>query len=297
MELYFDSGMADDERRRQAYGGDIFLYASTPAGRALCQFAQSLLEKAFHPLEPRSAQHHLPVAEFAAILSELKPAFIHHEESKRLLQALLLERGCDPQNTYFDVPRLRSATSDGYLSTGIAYAFHPHRDTWYSAPGCQLNWWLPIYPLQPGSGMEIYPRYWQRPVRNSSRCYNYARWIRESRFNAGTHIKRDTREQPKPEEALDLAGSVSPSGEPGSLTLFSAAQLHASADNQSGECRFSVDFRTVHLDDVKAGKGAVNVDSECTGTALGDFLRVADLAAMPEKWVQQYDTEDTWDGG
>jgi hypothetical protein len=29
---------------------------------------------------------------------------------------------------------MRSATAHEYLTTGIAYAFHPHRDTWYSAP-------------------------------------------------------------------------------------------------------------------------------------------------------------------
>jgi hypothetical protein len=44
------------------------------------------------------------------------------------------------EHVIFDMPRLRSSTSDNYLTTGIAYEWHPHRDTWYSAPQCQINW-------------------------------------------------------------------------------------------------------------------------------------------------------------
>ena len=65
------------------------------------------------------------------------------------LRSILSDLGCDPEQTYFDVPRLRSSTSEQYLTSGIAYAWHPHRDTWYSAPLCQLNWWLPVYEIRP----------------------------------------------------------------------------------------------------------------------------------------------------
>src|SRR5215831_8422995 len=52
--------------------------------------------------------------------------------SPKLIASLMSELGNDPDDIYFDVPRLRSSTAKGYLTTGIAYAFHPHRDTWYS---------------------------------------------------------------------------------------------------------------------------------------------------------------------
>ena len=58
---------------------------------------------------------------------------------------MLTELGCNLAKTYFDVPRMRTAFPGDYLKSGIAYAFHPHRDTWYSAPFCQINWWMPIY--------------------------------------------------------------------------------------------------------------------------------------------------------
>ncbi len=131
-----------------------------------------------------------PSRRFAAILAKLKPEFIHHARSKELTRDLLVELGCDPDKTYFDVPRLRTSTSDDYLSTGISYAFHPHRDTWYSAPQCQINWWLPIYDVVPENVMAFHPTFWSRGVRNGSCDYNYAEWNRTSRLTRRT-ARRD----------------------------------------------------------------------------------------------------------
>ena len=49
------------------------------------------------------------------------------------MAGVLTDLGADPEKTYWTVPRMRTATSNSYLTTGIAYASHPHRDTWYSA--------------------------------------------------------------------------------------------------------------------------------------------------------------------
>jgi hypothetical protein len=287
--LHLDPSDDDALRRRRLYAGDVYVYTPRPEASALCAFAKEMIAEAFYPLAPERAQDDLPVERYAAILAELKPAFIHHPESKRRIRALLTAFGCDPERTYFDVPRMRSSTSDAYLTTGIAYAFHPHRDTWYSAPACQLNWWLPIYDLEPASGMAFHLQYWGRPVKNGSRSYNYAEWNRVSRFNAAQHIGTDTRVQPKPEQELDLAGELDVRCQAGGLLVFSAAQLHSSIENRSGRTRFSIDFRTVHRDDVEAGAGAPNVDSECTGTTMGDYLRCTDLAHLPDEWIERYD--------
>src|SRR6185312_8324080 len=98
------------------------------------------------------------------------------------------------------VPRLRSAMPKDYLASGIAYAFHPHRDTWYSAPPSQLNWWLPIYGMVPENGLAFHARYWSEGLKNGSRRYNYYRWNAESRGSAAQHVRSDTRDQPRPEE-------------------------------------------------------------------------------------------------
>src|SRR5262245_27866024 len=134
--VWFESALDDDARRARVYSGEIFVYAPRSPSVQLAELARELLDEAFGGMDPQMAQHQLPVPEFARILSEMKPKFIHHPRCKELLPELLSSLGCDPDTTYFDVPRLRSATSDDYLTTGIAYQFHPHRDTWYSAPMC-----------------------------------------------------------------------------------------------------------------------------------------------------------------
>ena len=81
----------------------------------------------------------------------------------------------------------------------------------------------------------------------------------------------------------------------GGILIFSGAQMHSTVPNTSGKTRFSIDFRTVHLDDVISKGGAPNIDSACTGTSLGDFLRASDLARIPEAWVAAYDTPPATD--
>jgi hypothetical protein len=249
-----------------------------------------MAEEAFAPLHPETAQDEMAVEDYAKLLVDLKPRFIHDPESKRLIQEMLTDLGCDPEKVYFDVPRMRSSTSHGYLTSGIAYAFHPHRDTWYSAPQCQFNWWLPIYPISADNGLAFHPRYWYTPIKNSSRVYNYAVWNATSRKEAAKHVKTDTRVQPKPEEEIELDPQIRPICEPGGLIIFSAAQMHSSVPNTSGKTRFSIDFRTVHVGDVAERRGAPNIDSECTGTTMGDYLRISDLANVPDDLIAAYDT-------
>src|SRR5215475_3887273 len=161
--VYVDPKFTDAERRERLYAGQLLLYSPTPGSIALVELARALIQDAFGALDPETAQHSLAVEEYAALLAELKPKFIHHPDAKRHIPALLRELGCDLNRTYFDVPRMRTATSDGYLTSGIAYAFHPHRDTWYSAPQCQINWWIPIFEIEAERSMAFHPRYWTQP--------------------------------------------------------------------------------------------------------------------------------------
>lgn len=289
--VYVDSQVPDDTRRSRLYAGDIFVYSPTPRTSEFCAFARELAEEAFRPLPPETAQHSLPVEKYAEILAELKPRFIHHRESKRLIKTILSDFGCDPEKVYFDVPRLRTATSDNFLTTGIAYAFHAHRDTWYSAPPCQLNWWMPIYDYETESSMAFHSLYWSQPVKNSSSDYNYYRWNKDSRRNAAHQIGKDTRKQPHALETMELKPELRIVCKVGGIVLFSGAQMHSTVPNTSGRTRFSIDFRTVHLDDVVNRRGALNIDSACTGTSLRDFLRCSDLVRITEETARMYDNE------
>ena len=288
MNIYVDSKMSDQSRRKALYEGAVFSYSPGPSAIELCRFAQSLIEEAFGPLDPLRVHESIPAEKCAEILSSLKPRFIHHPKSKESIQGMLSELGCDLEKTYFDVPRMRTAFPNDYLNSGIAYAFHPHRDTWYSAPFCQINWWMPIYDVTPDNCMAFHPHYWNRRIKNGSDRFNYHRWNAESRYSAAQHVKGDNRVQPRPEEEIELEPQVRMICNIGGAYLFSAAQLHSTVPNTSGMTRYSIDFRTVHLDDVIGRIGASNVDSACTGTAMGDYLRGTDLSHLPEEAVALY---------
>lgn len=288
MNFFIGTGTSDDQRRRELYSGSIIVHKPCTGALNLCKLAADMVEEAFRPFNPRIIQEHIAPQQAAAILSELKPKFIHHPKSKEYVRQMLSELGCDLEKTYFDVPRLRSAFPEDYLTSGIAYAFHPHRDTWYSAPFCQINWWMPVYPINSENCMAIHPRYWSEPIRNGSSQYNYHKWNLECRHNAVQFVKSDTRVQPKPEQPIELEPQVRLICEPGAAYQFSAAQLHSTVPNTSNLTRYSIDFRTVHLDDVWSRTGAPNIDAACTGTTMGDYLKGTDLSHLPDEAIAMY---------
>jgi hypothetical protein len=287
--ISYDPRYSDTERRRKVFDGQIFMFSPTPASLEFAAFARGMVEDAFNGLDPRYAQYEMPVEDYVAIVAPLKPRFIHHPRTRGLIAAVLADIGCDLDETYLDVPRLRTVTSDGYLTAGVGYPFPPHRDTWFSAPMAQLNFWMPLYDLTDDSTMAFHPAYWDQPVRNSSRVYNYYEWIANGRANAAKHIKQDTRKQPQLEQEVALQPQSLVDLPPGGFVLFSAAQLHSTVPNTSGRTRYSVDFRTVHIEDLRQSQGAANLDSECSGTALRDFLRGTDGADLPADVIDLYD--------
>jgi hypothetical protein len=295
--VYFDPACDDDERRRRLFEGQLFVYSPRPSSLAFVEFARKMVEEAFAPLDPRMAQYHMPVDEYAQLLGKLKPSFIHHPDSKRHIQRMLSELGCDLESTYFDVPKLRSSTSDEYLTSGIAYAWHPHRDTWYSAPPCQINWWFPLYEITSDNAMAFHPRYFKEGIANTSAGYNYYLWNQQFRGAQVANItKSDPRPLPKPSQPVEMEPQIRLVVPPGSIIMFSAAQLHSSVPNTSGVTRFSIDFRLVNSDDARARRGAPNVDSQCTGTTMRDYLRGTDLSHVPDEIVQMYDDETAQQG-
>lgn len=293
---YVDSNATDEVRRRRLFEGQIFVFSPRESTLALTNHARQMIEEAFGGIDPLRAQYEMPVERYVEICTPLKPAFIHNDTTKELIRNVLTELGCDLERTYQDVPRLRMVTSHGYLTSGVGYAHHPHRDTWYSAPFCQQNWWLPIYDFGPGNGLAFHPRYWREPLRNGSRDYNYYRWNAASRGAAAQQVKTDTRPQPKAEEPVELEPDLRPIIAAGGIILFSAAQLHSTVANTTARVRWSIDFRVVDGEDARRRRGARNIDSESTGTTMRDYLRVSDLARLPDEVVALYDDGVPVDG-
>jgi hypothetical protein len=59
--------------------------------------------------------------------------------------------------------------------------------------------------------------------------------------------------------------------------------------NVTDVARYSVDFRTVHVEDVMARQGAPNVDSRSSGTTMRDYLRASSLEHLPDEAIRLYD--------
>jgi hypothetical protein len=289
MDISFDPAGGDEQRRRHAYRGDLMILPPSPASHAFVETARRQIEHAFAPHHPQHAHEALTVEESVEILKRLKPQFIHDPQTRQCLRSLLMELGCDPYQTFQDVPRLRVAYPADYLTSGIAYAHHPHRDIWYSAPPCQLNWWMPVYDFEAEQGMAFHPRYWSIAIKNSSAGFNYYRWNADGRKNAAQHVKGDTRVQPRAQETLELEPVVRLVVPVGGIIVFSAAHLHSTVRNATSLARWSVDFRTVNIDDLANRRGPSTSDSACTGTSLRDFRQVADIAPMPEDVIAIYD--------
>src|ERR1700687_1819848 len=159
---------------------------------------------------------------------------------------------------------MRSMASGDYLRAGIALPFDLHRDSWFASPLCQQNWWIPIYPIGPDDSMAFHPHYWGQAVQNGSAEYNQYEWNRVARQTAAQQTKIETRKIPRPEQTVDVEPSIRLLPEPGGVIMFSGAQMHSTVPNTAGRTRFSIDFRTVNLDDVINMRGAPNVDSAPT---------------------------------
>ena len=286
--ILVDPKHPEAELRQALYAGSTLMLKPVSGSTKLCQLAWQMIEEAFAPLHPEQAQTELPVVKFSEIIAKLKPRFTHSPEAKRYMREMFEDLGWDPAKTFLDVPKLRIATHSGYLTSGMGYAYKAHRDVWYSAPACQINWWTPINEVNEKNVMVIHPRYFDKPVENNSGGFDAYRWNAEGRKNAAQYIHNDPRNHPHLQADIDLDWQVLV-GRPGSLMLFSAQHLHSTVPNNSGKTRFSIDFRTVHEDDILAHRGPKLVDSSCTGTTLPDFIRSTDHQRFPEDVVKSYE--------
>ena len=277
VNIYFNHDIDCYQRRSLIFEGNLLQYVANSSTKQLADHAISMMVKELAPYEPEKAQFNLPVESFIERVGALKSGFTNGLTTKKLVRDILTSFGCDLEDTYFDVPRLRVVPHGDYLSSGVSYAYKAHRDIWYSSPTAQLNWWMPVYAVTAERAMSFFPEYWDKPVTNSSDGFDYKEWCNVGRQMASSQVKTDNRQHPLPLAAIDCNSELRLAGAKGDVTVFSAAHLHATAPNTSGETRFSIDFRTINMSDIKNKRGAPAIDNSSRGTTLGDFLRASDF--------------------
>jgi len=283
VNVVIDPNVPNDELRQTLYAGHLVILTRLQSLREFVEYTREELTELFQPHDPEHVHEHIEPAEMAKILSAWKPRYIHSEKSKKLVRAVVEEAGFSVEETHYDLPKPRTSFPLGHLNTGVAFAFPWHRDTWYSAPAQQINWWLPIFPVRDDNAMSFDLASFDRAVPNTSDGFDYYQ-NNASRLTTATGVTREVQSRPgaidhKPDQELVILPA------PGEVLLFSGNQLHASTPNTSGRARFSVDFRIVNVPDLLAGRGAALVDANCTGTAIRDFVNVADESRFDEDTV------------
>jgi hypothetical protein len=283
MNIAVDPDMSGDDLRQHLYAGNLAILTRLRALGDFVEYTREELTELFKPHDPEHVHEHIEPPEMAKILGSWKPHFIHSEKSKKLVRAVIEEAGFPAEQTHYDLPKPRTSFPVGHLTTGVAFAFPWHRDAWYSAPAQQINWWLPVFPVREDNAMSFDLASFGQAVPNSSDAFDYYQ-NNASRLTTATQVTRERQARPgalnhKPAQELVILPA------PGEVLLFAGAQLHASIPNTSGRARYSVDFRTVHVPDLVAGRGAPLVDAYCTGTAIRDFINVADESSFDEELV------------
>jgi hypothetical protein len=283
MNIVVDPAVSGDDLRQQLYAGNLVILTRLRALNDFAEYTREELTELFRPHDPEHVHEHIDPPEMARILSAWKPRFIHADRSKKLVRDVIEEAGFPAEDTHYDLPKPRTSFPVGHLTTGVAFAFPWHRDAWYSAPAQQINWWLPIFPVREDNAMSFDPASFDRTVPNTSDAFDYYQ-NNASRLTTATGVTREVQARPgaidhQPDQELVVLPA------PGQVLLFAGAQLHKSIPNTSGRARFSVDFRTVYVPDLLAGRGAPLVDVYCTGTSIRDFVNVADERGFHEETV------------
>jgi len=283
MTVYVDPDFRDEALRHSLYDGNLIVLTRLHAVSEFVDYTRGELTELFKPYDPEQAHEHFDPAVMAQMLSVWKPRFIHADESKRLVCEIIKGAGFPAEHTHYDVPKPRTSYPVGHLTTGVAFAFPWHRDTWYSAPGQQINWWLPIFPARPDNSMAFDLNNFDQPVPNTSGTFDYylnnAQRLTTATGTTKEHQSRPGAVDHKPVNELVVLPP------PGGVLLFSGNQLHTSIPNTSGRARYSIDFRTVDARDLIAGRGAPFVDVHCTGTAVRDFRNIDDGSSFREETV------------
>jgi hypothetical protein len=283
LSMYVNGSFPKNDFQETIYRGTIWLNTKLDTAQKFCRFADHCAVEALGE-DPRSAHKRMPVAEFVSKVGRLKSRFTNDELSKKYIREFLEEIDQDPKDYLFDVPRLRVVPNYDYLHAGVSYAYKPHRDLWYGNPNCQINTWMTVYPIDPSQTMMINPAYFARKIKNSSNVWDLKDWIENQRPRAIQNVTVEERPHPLPLEDIDDSGEIRVAGERAEMLIFSGAHLHGTVPNLGERVRFSIDFRVLNKADLRAGRGATNVDSEAHNVEYGykDLFNAADLTPYTE---------------
>lgn len=277
--------MIDDVAGR-AFAGELVQLQGLPAVAEFVAAARAFVEDRLP--DPTRVHERLDADELATTAAGLRRAFRAEPVLLDGYARVLVALGLDPDRTFGDRLHLRilPPVALGASARAVGAAQRPitgtrwHRDTWGSGVRAQLNWWLPLWPITAQRTLEFLPAYWDRELANTSPAWDVTR-LRDPAARATMPTI------PEATEPIDDAAPLRPVPAVGDLLVFSGAQLHGTVPNTTDRTRLSVETRTVHLDDLDAGRGAPAGDSRPPHVAwhwfggMTDGRSLADVVAPP----------------
>jgi hypothetical protein len=276
----FSKKIDDQYRRELLYDGHILVFKSIKGVHQLQQYASTLSQKMLETKTPQTAHHHMQASDYISKVDKLQRFYSHDPKANELFKAMFADLGIDLKNTYWCRTTLRVQPElEDYIDRCTSNLC-AHRDTWYSNIYQQNNWWMPIYPLEPGRTLVIYPNYWKKPIKNTSHGFNLYefRAARERLTNEGASFSVIQNSYPlaAPDEPIDTSSCLRIIVEPGDIMNFSPVHLHQGIKNTTDEARFSTEVRTVNIDDIRFNRQAQNIDGESTGIDYENFYGLLD---------------------
>ena len=265
------------------YAGEIVRYSGLPEMAAIISATRTFVEERLaHP--PVEIHRYVEHEELASRLTAIQRDYGRSSEVKRLWKALFEAAGLDPEDTARDRLVLRFQVHSD-VGTTLPWARSTatvgfHRDTWGTNLPAQVNWWAPVWPVTEGRTFAIHPALWDEPIANNSAEFDLADVMQRLRTAPGTLGPGQL--APRPLRPVDGEDGVPVVIQPGEIIAFSSAHAHVGVPNHTGLTRVSLETRTVSIADVRAGRGAPNVDGRGRWAAPGMFHRLSDGRAVHE---------------
>ncbi|WP_290650566.1 hypothetical protein [Aquisalimonas sp.] len=266
--VYFTAqALPEPERNQRVYAGDLLVFRGFQAVEELVKLLRDVCQEHLGA-DPEGVHRRLPEASLDDAAKRLRKAVAGDERITGQLKTALRAVGVELDVTYGDGLEQRiqmaSSANRGHLVRPLGV----HRDTWGSNIMAQTNWWAPVWPTTPERTIAFFPGYFQRPVQNDSAAWDFRELLRR--------LKQEGPDTSYPQLPLATQppgwdDALPVSIEPGDLLCFSGAHLHASVPNVTGRTRLSFELRTVNAGDVRAGRGAPDVDGAAMCTTYQLF--------------------------
>lgn len=284
MLVPFRTELPEDHRaaRQAIYDGDVFMLEPTDASQALVRHVLTTMRAELGTDALRKVQFDLDPRAFFERMGVLRKTFYASPETIELTWAILRDCGFNDRDNAFDPMRLRIVADGACDDPAAAPVYYGHRDTWYAHSQALITWWVPLHDLRPEETFHFFLDRFNRAVHNDSEIFHYESWLERDRTRkVGWQNPKAGREAQYPRLLEDL-GADERWGfgcRAGQIMLFSGSHLHQTRPNRTGQTRFSMDWRTVHLGDHEHGVGAPNVDNRSTGSAMSQYVFPDDIAA------------------